>query len=210
MESVNQEPLDEALKEAARDYNRPPNVPRDEMWARIEAVRRTVPSSRRWVAWGVGIAATLALGIGIGRLTVPSNPSGTGTPIASAAGPAGGETVALRVAATQHLSQAEAFLTGFRSDQKAGSHDGSFSSPARELLSTTRLLLDSPDLRDPRTRGLLEDLELVLAQISQLQAGQGIDEVDLITQGLNQRGLLPRLRSAIPAGPAAARARGEL
>ena len=41
---------------------------------------------------------------------------------------------------------------------------------ARSLLGTNRLLLDSPVATDPRMRQLLEDLELVLAQIAQLSA----------------------------------------
>jgi hypothetical protein len=62
------------LQREARDYNAPPPVPRDAMWARIDAERRareSVPLSRgwrthRWLMAGVAIAAMLLLGIGIG------------------------------------------------------------------------------------------------------------------------------------------------
>jgi hypothetical protein len=72
---------------------------------------------------------------------------------------------------------------------------------ARDVLSSTRLLLDSPASRDPQLRALLADLELVLAQIVQLsgtplQAG----ERELIERAMRDRDLLPRLRSAVPAG----------
>ena len=79
---------------------------------------------------------------------------------------------------------------------------------ARDLLTTTRLLLDSPAADDPRMRALLEDLELVLAQISQLEAGRDSRNADLITQDMDQRSVLPKLRSAIPAGPVPVRTQG--
>jgi hypothetical protein len=120
------------------------------------------------------------------------------------------QSAAMGVAAIQHLSRVEALLTGFRAEGKAAGSDANFSASARDLLSNTRLLLDSPELTDPQMRGLLEDLELVLVQITQLSAEDGHGEVDLITEGLKQRGLLPRLRSAIPAGSAVTSAQGEI
>jgi hypothetical protein len=68
---------------------------------------------------------------------------------------------------------------------------------AHDLLLTTRLLLDSPAAADPRFRALLEDLELVLAQVVRLQSEQRRDELDLIRQALEQRDVLLRLRTAV-------------
>jgi hypothetical protein len=225
MEAMTDDSLDPKLAEAARAYNQPPETPREEIWAGIEAARRKKREERKekvlpfrrpefsatqWAMRAAGVAALIALGIGIGRLTPRT---GGPTPESVAAGP---ETpnrtgnVAMTLAATQHLSRAEALLTGFRTEAKADLNDAGFRSAARDLLSTTRLMLDSPDLTDVETRALLEDLELVLVQITQLRAGEGSDEIDLITEGLNQRGLMPRLRSAIPAGAVATRAQGEL
>ncbi|HTO73119.1 MAG TPA: hypothetical protein VMJ30_04840, partial [Gemmatimonadales bacterium] len=68
---------------------------------------------------------------------------------------------------------------------------------------------DAPALTDPRVRGLLQDLELILVQIAQLNADQRKGDVEIITNGLNQRDVLPRLRTAIPAGPALRQPRGE-
>jgi hypothetical protein len=112
-----------------------------------------------------------------------------------------------QVAAMQTLVQAEALLTTYRrADQ--GQRDAEALRQAarwsRDVLSSTRLLLDSPAARDPRLRQLLTDLELVLAQIVQLsgaplQAG----ERELIERALRDRDLLPRLRSAVPAGATA-------
>ena len=204
--------IDEQLRQAAQDYHRPPATPRDEMWAAIVRRRaepkRVIPL-RPWLKWGLGIAAVLALGIGIGRWSMP----GTGTPSSTAIAERGDTalpaSLAYQVAATQYLSRTEALLTGFRADGM----DPQVVRSARELLETTRLMLDSPAAQDPRLRALLEDLELVLAQIAglaRLPQGGGAEEMNLITQGLEQRGVMPRLRTAIPAGQAAAPAQGAL
>jgi hypothetical protein len=185
--------FDERLRAAARDYHEPPTTPREEIWTGIVAERqrrreaRRMLTAPRWVAWGVGLAAVLALGVGIGRWTARDGAT------ADAAGP----VLAYRVAATQHFSRSETFLTDFR----RGGRDQRFTVAARDLLTQTRLMLDSPAADDTRLRALLEELELVLAQIAQLGAADSA-ELDLVAQGLEQRGVLPRLRTAIPAGPA--------
>lgn len=221
---MNDDQFDELLRKAAEEYNRPADTPREEIWARVQAKRRKVgastglpwfrrsviPSFRRSAlpAWAA-VAAVLALGIGIGRwLWAPNGAERPQQPVAAAGGEEsrqGSPNVALAMVATQHLSRTETFLTSLRTDRD----NGQFSSVARELLSTTRLLLDSPDLRDRRTRLLLEDLELVLAQIAQLPPERGAEELDFIAEGLEQREMMPRLRTAIPAGRTA-RIRGEL
>ncbi|HEV8305858.1 MAG TPA: hypothetical protein VGQ25_12900 [Gemmatimonadales bacterium] len=198
--------FDEWLQDAARDYHRPPETPRDAMWARIALERqrrgeRRVIELRPWVRWTLAAAAVLALGIGIGRWT--AHPETTDS--------AGGSDVVYQVAATQYLSRTEAFLTDFRADLRAGRTDARLAGQARDLLTTTRLMLDSPAADDPHRRALLEDLELVLVQISQLDAGRGgARDADLITQGMDQRNVLPKLRSAIPSGPMPVRTEGAL
>ena len=121
-----------------------------------------------------------------------------------AAGRAGARTALYRLAAQQTLGQAEMLLTSFRAEARAGGTiDPQVSAWAGDVLSSTRLLLDSPAARDPRLRGLLEDLELVLTQIVQLHAtpaDSSSAETDLIDHALQQRDLMLRLRSAVPAG----------
>ena len=73
-------------------------------------------------------------------------------------------------------------------------------SAAKQLLGTNRLLLDSRAGADPRTRQLLEDLELVLAQITQMRATGDTSDVKLITEGMDQGDVLARRRLAVPAG----------
>lgn len=205
--------LDARLRELARDYHEPPAPPREEMWAAI-AARRAAPRVRvfrgPWV-WGLAAAAVLAVGVALGRWSAARGPAPDAT-VADAPGAPGAPVPAdapLRLAATQYLSRAEALLTDVRSGNVP--IDAQFSASARDLLTMTRLLLDSPLAQDPQLLDLLTDLELVLAQVVQLEpASGGTDDLDLITDGMNQRGVLPRLRSAIPAGPTAFGARGEL
>lgn len=203
------------LREAAQDYHRPPDTPREELWRRIQAAREArrgrVIVIRPWLRWGLGIAAVLALGIGIGRWTAggPRAPGEVATTLPLTTG-RDGSALAYRVAAAQYLTRTEALLTGFRSESRAGAPDAQFAMQARDLLTTTRLMLDSPAATDPRLKGLLEDLELVLAQIAQLAASGDREDVQLINQGLEQRSVLLRLRTAIPAGPGPVRTQGAL
>ncbi len=199
--------FEQLLRDAARDYHRPPDTPREAMWRRIEAARaarRRVIVLRPWVRWGAGLAAVLAVGIALGRWTAG----------AGGAGGAGGAdrvaVLAYRVAAAQHLTRTEALLTGFRAETRAGEPTAQFTAQARDLLTTTRLMLDSPAANDPRLKSLLEDLELVLAQIAQLPSSGAREDVQLINQGLDQRSVLLRLRTAIPAGPGPVRTQGAL
>src|SRR5438093_834383 len=73
-----------------------------------------------------------------------------------------------------------------------------------------RLMLDSPAGKGARLKGLLEDLELVLAQIAQLPASADREDVQSINQGLDQRSVLLRLRTANPAGTGPVRTQGVL
>lgn len=111
-----------------------------------------------------------------------------------------------RFAAAQTLGQAEMLLTAFRADtRERGQVDPQVRQWASDVLSSTRLLIDSPAGRDPKLRGLLEDLELVLVQIVQMPVGKpvGPGDADLVDHALQERDLLPRLRTAVPAGASA-------
>lgn len=109
-------------------------------------------------------------------------------------------SAAYDMALGQHLGQSEAFLTLFRSSVRSGHVDPVAFAAARQLLSTNRLLLDSRAGADPRSRQLLQDLELVLAQIAQLGAAADSSDMHIVTQDMDQGDVLPRLRTAVPAG----------
>ena len=206
--------LPNRISVAARGYNEPPPVPREEIWASIQAARRGTsggearetpsappplrPFASRWLRFAVGIAALLAIGIGIGRLT-PTLRSGQALrPAAPITALKDRGKVAYSVVTAEHLSRVETLLTSLRT----GQDQAPFSAQARELLTSTRLLLDSRAAEDPKIKALLQDLELILVQVGQLDKSSGREELDLLTDGLEQRQVMPRLRNAIPAGPA--------
>src|SRR5262249_28114163 len=143
IETMDDDPLDESLRAAAREYHRPPDTPREAMWREIERARRLDrarrPAPRRWIPWAAAAAAVLVLGIGIGRISrVQETPPVAVGP--DSAAPRVNET-AYRLATVEHLGQSEAFLTLFRASVRSGSQERLASATARELLATNRLLL---------------------------------------------------------------------
>ncbi len=91
--------FEDQLRESAREYNAPPETPREEMWAAIQAKRAeggdrggradrrwkdayplfpSVPyrSYRRLPLWPAAIAALLAIGIGLGRMSASRTRAG--------------------------------------------------------------------------------------------------------------------------------------
>jgi hypothetical protein len=207
--------FDDLLRESARDYNDPPETPREEMWAAIRAeTAEKAEKAEKGPGWmlpfrplrhfrplrlAVGIAALLALGIGLGRLNV-RRPAPLPAPVSVATEPSRAKGTAYQIATTEHLSQSEAFLTLFRASLSGGGNERLAWATARQLLATNRLLLDSPAGTDAKTRLLLQDLELVLAEIAQLSPQPRARDLDLITEGLEQGGVLSRLRTAVPSG----------
>ena len=207
MDDHTDEQLDEWIREAAHSYHNPPPAPRNEMWHAIQAARRT-PDVRpirrpiRWLAWSVGVAAVLALGVSIGLIISSDRPAPV--PVAAADDPSPTTpqrvSTALAVVTTEHLTQAETFLTLFRNAVRTGEVSSYAGGTARHLLATNRLITDSPASADPVLKELLQDLELVLAQIAQLSEDSWEGETDLITDGIEQRAVLTRLQTVVPAG----------
>ncbi|HYH82545.1 MAG TPA: anti-sigma factor [Longimicrobium sp.] len=155
-----------------------------------------------WLPAGAAAAAMLALGIGIGRMSTPT----PALPRQTVEAPAPGTSMnsdAYRVAVAQHLSRTETLLTSFRAETAGGEVDASAREWAGQMLTNTRLLLDSPAANDPMLRTLLEDLELVLAQIAALprrSSDPNTTEVDLARRAVEEKQLLPRMQTLAPAG----------
>lgn len=215
----------ERLLSAARDYNDPPETPREAMWAAIQAagrperraedgasggtgdaldldarraVRERRQRLRRWTPWALGLAAaaTLAVGFGLGRAAERAVP-GVVDPAASpatATSRSGEASLPVRLAAADHMGDAEALLTLYRTSDRTDDREAA-AVWARELLGTTRLLLDTRAGDDPRLAELLRDLELVLVQIASGGTGDGTEQ-ELIEDGIEQRQLLTKLRTA--------------
>jgi len=300
------ERIDEIIRSAASDYNRPPATPKDEMWTAILAARESAavgprlhvtaggaprrdndtgyrthgrsPSRYAWFGMAAAAALLVATGIGIGRWTssdapqrqiadapaltvpqitgdgIPVQPSRSddapavvppSTPAANteSAGPPRSESqrveaeaarqrertreqirrdpqvrgsgelrlaqgiepppsnqISYQVATTRHLADAEALLTSFSLESRDERMNAQFAGWAKGLLSNTRLLLDSPAGEDPRRATLLQDLEMVLAQIVQLSPNAAAQDRELINGTIEDGQVMTRLRTAIPAG----------
>lgn len=216
---MSEEQFEEFVRKAAQEHLEPPPTPREEIWNRIQAARRQqaaqgkatgvvdLASRRRpmprWFGGLLAAAALLAIGIGLGRYgfgrpavdpqVAPPTVAVTETTDSARA------TAVLRYAAVNTLSQVQTLLTDYEADRI----DEQFQADAHELLSQTRMLLGSTRLTDPRIKKLLEDLELLLVQVARLNhSGQG-EERGYIDDGMAERAIRQRLRSAIPAGPTA-------
>jgi len=202
--------LPEGLRKAARDYNAPPELKRsdlDAMWSAIEAEAFDLPVgdiSRRapWYAAQrlMPFAAVLVLGVAIGRFALPREQN-AGVPASTAVAETPTDSIAIpevyQATTNRYLGQATALFVALPSDTRSADGVAPYQGRAHDLLLTTRLLLDSPAAADPRFRSLLEDLELVLAQVVRLQSDQSGAELELIRQALEQRDVLPRLRTAV-------------
>lgn len=219
---MQQDQFDRWLKESARDYNAPPATNLESLWTAIDAQRQTgAPSvatpvtapvvavdvvsinTRRpiWNRSWVRAAALLAVGVGLGRVSVGSLPTSSSAPAMSADST---QAVAAMTEATldapdaeKYLGQTVALLASLQTDARPARGDTLLASRAARLLSTTRFLLDSPGATDPSVRGLLEDLELVLVQIVQMPSSRSATDVELIHQAMKQRDVMPRLRTAV-------------
>lgn len=195
---MSDEQYDRLMREAAADYRPPPEPRLDIMWGRIEARVFDAPviglrSRPRWML-PLAFAATLLLGVAIGLAGARFGAPGTAVqaeandvPMTLAASPSPFVGVA-----GDYLHQTTAFLITVAREIQDGRVPTSTIHEARHLLSTTRLLLDA-SATDPALLDLLEDLELVLAQVVQLPGNRQAADAALITEALDQRDVLPRL-----------------
>jgi hypothetical protein len=195
MKDLDDDRLDNLMREAGASYRTPPEPPIEAMWRAIDG-RAFAPRRQRWWMAPLALAATLILGLGVGfwagradRTEAPT--SATTLPEATLQLTSTRATPFVGVA-TNYVQQMTALLIAVVSELKTGRVPVTTITQARELLSTTRLLLDS-GIEDPKLRDLLEDLELVLAQVVRLRDNDESHDAALINQALNEREVLPRL-----------------
>jgi hypothetical protein len=206
--------FDEWIAKRAPSLNEPNAAPRADMWNAIQAARATARDAQAGRIEGVtplhrkpwflmsAVAAALLLGVGIDRFVIQRTRAAS-PPVATAPVPSDTSDPArlYRLAAEQTLTQAEALLTAYRAGEPQRNPDDArqLGRWGRDVLGSTRLLIDSPAGEDPRLRALLDDLELVLVQIIQL-SGAPLEpgERELIDRALEERDLLPRIRNAVP------------
>jgi hypothetical protein len=197
------ERFDALMRDAARTYNRPPDEPPTaEMW---EAIRDSgLPRrgqafiqdsgsrnkrSRAFLVPAMRAAALLIVGIGLGRGSVLLSAPRDAAP--------GRAEDPYRFATNAYLGETANVLFTLPTEMPASQTGTDIAPRAEALLRQTRLLLDSPAAADSNTRSLLEDLEVVLAQLNRLNASRQQLELDLLNSSLEHRAVLSRLRTAV-------------
>lgn len=204
---MTEDKLDKLINSARDTYRVPPEPDLEGMWDEIDAELDVRASGsrreqvRRGFAWrqvGLGAAAALVIGVGVGRWSAPNasqaGPTTTSTELSTAVQQVSYQIPeALQRTATSYLGETAALLKEIQSNP-----DGAYASQAVNLLSTTRLLLDSPAGTDEKLHSLLEDLELILARIAMLNNGPNARKEDLqmIRTALVDRDVVPRVHTA--------------
>jgi len=203
---MDEQELQNQLKELGKHWRVPPEPPLDRMWARIEQEAFVAPPKPvwRWTRTFLPLAATLVLGFGIGQVAPPffRSPAATVPPTVAVEPSVSDDTPARNASstapfvgvATDYLARVTALLVTLAAEPRDRPSVLYTTTQARDLLATTRLMMDAAEPIEPRLRLLLEDLELVLAQIVQLPARPSAPDVSLIDQAVDQREVLPRLR----------------
>jgi hypothetical protein len=105
---------------------------------------------------------------------------------------------AYKRAAVIHLRRSEAFISGFRTLSDEALVNNNLRSTVRELLSNTRLLLNSQVQIQTQYRGVFLDLEMVLVKMTTLTPRNMASDRSLIENTLEKRKLIPRMRELIP------------
>ncbi|MDQ2889557.1 MAG: hypothetical protein M3R65_03240 [Gemmatimonadota bacterium] len=95
----------------------------------------------------------------------------------------------------RYLTQTSALLASLPSDRSSQS-DTAIAARAADLLTQTHLLLDSRAGSDPTLHRLLEDLELVLAQVARLRGRGNASDLQFIRQALTVHDVIPRVHDA--------------
>ena len=213
---------DKDREEMARLHNDPPEVPRDRMWERIDAAR----AARRGVVepdftprhgpafrvlrMTAAVAAVLLVGIFIGRLS--DNPDrvplpGPGPVTENLSDTTAGDTAprikddVYAMAARDLFGRADFLLTDFKV-RSCGSEDLSeVPDWAGGMLVQTRLLMGTSAADDLEMKILLEELELVLAQIVGLSRDNCARDMAWIRDGLRDRATIDRLRTVSAGRP---------
>ncbi len=214
---------DATAPQSAATYDDSARIPRDAMWAAIAARRASQESiakpstrnarpvtvhaltprqSRRFWQAFAALAATLLVGVIIGRGISDRGDSDSSAPALAASERGGADRDSSRLPlmlaelTSQHFASTEALLVTARQEMDGTNTDASVAAWARDLLMSTRLLLDTESLQDLRIRRLLQDLELTLALIVQAQSSGRDADAQTVREDLDRGDLLLRVRSA--------------
>lgn len=169
----------------------------------------------RWSYQAAGAAALLLIGIFVGsRLIGPPVRPGT-----TAAAPATTATAAPSgavVQAGQFMERSKVLLLGLVNFDPSVEDAYALDMGRRRTMSR-ELAAEAPALRraltaggEKRLRDLVADLEIIMMQIANLGAGQDVEGLEIVKQGVDQRGIFLRIdldrmgrdaRAAVPPAP---------
>lgn len=146
----------------------------------------------RWSLQAAGAAALLLVGILVGSRLVP--PSGSGG--ATSTGPAPAAAV---VNAESFVERSKVLLLGLVNYDPATEDAYAIDLDHKKAMSRG-LAAEAPSLRNAldgsgenRLRALVGDLEIILMQIANLEAGQDLEGVELIKQGVERKGIFLKI-----------------
>ena len=183
-------------------------APRTSIGARLVRALSGIP---RWSYQAAGAAALLLVGILIGsRLITPPAPVSTATRGAVESGAV--------MQAGNFIERSKILLLGLVNYDSATEDAYAFDLGRKKTMSR-ELAAEAPAIRSAlnergqkRLRDLVSDLELIMMQIANLGSGQDVEGVDLIKQGVDQKGIFLKIdldrmgrdaRSSVdPASPA--------
>jgi hypothetical protein len=203
---MTEDKLDKLISSAGETYRVPPEPDLESMWDEIDAELDVRSGNKRrdrrrpvfvWKQIGMAAAAALVIGVGVGRWSAPD--AVTVASGETSAVPDGVQQVSYNIpeplqrTATSYLGETAALLKEVQSNP-----GGVYTTQAMALLSTTRLLLDSPAATDEKLNGLLQDLELILARIAMLRNGStgNSEDLQMIRNALVDRDVVPRVHTA--------------
>ena len=172
---------------------------RDAMWEAIStswdaqlAQRNRARRRLTRIAAGFGIAATLAVGVFIGRWSADPDSA----PVAMIASAAPGPSLPRQVALAEHLRDTETMLVLFADARWVDAQltETGLADRARELAAASRMLISNSAAPDDELNALLQDLELLLLQIAQVSAAGDSTEFEIAQSGVRDADAIARMR----------------
>ncbi len=162
----------------------------------LERLRRSFARLPRWSLQAAGALALLLIGIYIGSRLI--GPTGR-LPVTTAAGRQGAAPTAAVVQAGDFLERSKVLLLGLVNYDPATEDAYAFDLPGKKAASR-RLVAEAPAIRQGldgpgqrRLRDLVADLEVIMMQIANLESGQDLEGVEMIKQGVDQKGLFLKI-----------------
>jgi hypothetical protein len=204
---MTQESFEKLIRSVGEEHNRPPAAPPlDAIWQRIEPdVRDTLqaprPLHRTW-RWQTGLAivgalaATLVIGIGIGRTLHQDGASAVAS--AGSASQSDVASDAYGAVTLRHLKAANSVLTSYQKQARTGKIDPALIEEANQVLLAVEALHDSKARQDPKIKETLKLVELVLVQITSLDADSQSTDRKFVQQAMRETKIMERLRSTLP------------